>query len=103
MKSLRVILLLCLALAALAQPSPAKRQEFLSKLSAAALDRTQHVVRYDGAYVRIAYPGGDVPAGTGVCTDLVIRAFRHAGYDLQKLLHEDREANPDAYPTGIWA
>jgi uncharacterized protein YijF (DUF1287 family) len=99
MKSLRVILLLCVALAALAQPSPAKRQEFLSKLSAAALDRTHHVVRYDGTYVRIAYPGGDVPAGIGVCTDEVIRAYRAVGIDLQKEVHEDMAANFSAYPT----
>lgn len=53
-------------------------------------------------YHVLAYPGGDVPAGTGVCTDLVIRAFRGAGVDLQKLLHEDRTANPKAYPLQIW-
>ena len=98
MKTLRVIIVLCLALAALAQSSPTKRQEFLSKLSAAALDRTNHTVRYDGAYVRIAYPGGDVPAGTGVCTDEVIRAYRAVGIDLQKEVHEDMAANFSMYP-----
>ena len=53
-------------------------------------------------YEVLAYPGGDVPAGTGVCTDLVVRAFRHAGLDLQRLLHEDRVAHPEAYPTRLW-
>ena len=53
-------------------------------------------------YQVIAYPNGDVPAGTGVCTDLVIRAFRAGGVDLQKLVHEDRVAHPEAYPTGLW-
>ena len=45
------------------------RQEFLKKLVAAAEERTNHAVRYDPAYVRIPYPGGDVPEDTGVCTD----------------------------------
>jgi uncharacterized protein YijF (DUF1287 family) len=47
----------------------AAQREFLGRLSDAAIERTTHVVRYDGAYVRIQYPGGDVPADTGVCTD----------------------------------
>lgn len=74
-------------------------QEFLRKFVAAAIERTQHVVRYDSAYVRIPYPGGDVPAGTGVCTDEVIRAYRAVGIDLQKEVHEDMAANFSAYPS----
>lgn len=58
-------------------------------------------VRYVPDYVSIAYPGGDVPAETGVCTDVVIRALRECGHDLQKLLHEDMRANFSRYPT-IW-
>jgi uncharacterized protein YijF (DUF1287 family) len=65
---------------------------------AAAIERTQHVVRYDPAYVRIPYPGGDVPADTGVCTDEVIRAYRALGVDLQKEVHEDMVQNFSAYP-----
>lgn len=53
-------------------------------------------------YVVLKYPGGDVLEGTGVCTDLVIRSFRFAGIDLQKLVHEDRVEHPEAYPTQIW-
>ena len=53
---------------------------------------------YDGAYRRIGYPNGDVPMHTGVCTDVVIRAFRHAGIDLQMLVHEDMKRNFGAYP-----
>lgn len=53
---------------------------------------------YDPAYRRIAYPGGDVPRETGVCTDVIIRAYRHAGTDLQKLVHEDMKANFGRYP-----
>ncbi|NLS01433.1 DUF1287 domain-containing protein [Rhizobium sp. P38BS-XIX] len=54
---------------------------------------------YDPAYVRLTYPGGDVPPDRGVCTDVVIRAYRRAfGLDLQALLHEDMKANFAAYP-----
>jgi len=74
------------------------RQEFLKNLVAAADERTQHTVRYDPAYVRIPYPGGDVPPDTGVCTDEVIRSYRAVGVDLQKEVHEDMEKNFSAYP-----
>ena len=75
------------------------QQAFLEKLSAAAIERTLHVVRYDPQYVRIPYPGGDVPADTGVCSDEVIRAYRALGIDLQKEVHEDIVANFSAYPN----
>jgi uncharacterized protein YijF (DUF1287 family) len=67
-------------------------------LSAAAIERTNHHVRYDPAYVRISYPGGDVPADTGVCTDEVIRSYRALGVDLQKEVHEDMAAHFSEYP-----
>jgi uncharacterized protein len=75
----------------------AARQDFLKRFVAAAIERTHHTVRYDPAYVKIPYPGGDVPAGTGVCTDEVIRAFRAVGVDLQKEVHEDMQQNFSAY------
>ncbi len=53
---------------------------------------------YDPAYVRLAYPGGDVPEDRGVCTDVVIRAFRAQGLDLQRSIHEDMRGNFDVYP-----
>ena len=56
---------------------------------------------YDGSYVRLAYPGGDVPADRGVCTDVVIRAFRAAGLDLQQAVHEDMRGHFGAYPR-LW-
>jgi len=74
------------------------REQFLLKLVAAAVERTDHTVRYDPAYVRIAYPNGDVPADTGVCTDEIIRSYRALGVDLQKEVHEDMEHNFSAYP-----
>jgi uncharacterized protein len=72
--------------------------QFLSALVDAAVERTHHTVRYDPAYVRIPYPGGDVPADTGVCTDEVIRSYRAVGVDLQKEVHEDMERDFSAYP-----
>jgi len=65
---------------------------FTNDLVSAANDRTQHNVRYDGAYHRLAYPNGDVPANIGVCTDVVIRSYRVLGIDLQQLVHEDMRA-----------
>ena len=53
--------------------------------------------RYDGSWVRLPYPGGDPGWAIGVCSDVVIRAFRHAGIDLQRLVHEDILAAPGAY------
>lgn len=75
------------------------RQEFTKGLVAAAIERTHHSVRYVSEYVRIPYPGGDVPADTGVCTDEVIRAYRAVGVDLQKEVHEDMEQNFAVYPN----
>ena len=89
------------AAASAAQVEPgdlSARQEFSRKLVKAAVARTQHVVRYDPAYVGIPYPGGDVPADTGVCTDEVIRAYRAVGVDLQKEVYEDMKKNFSAYP-----
>ncbi len=71
---------------------------FASRLVAAALERSRHSVRYDGAYVKIPYPGGDVPVATGVCTDVVIRSYRALGIDLQKEVHEDMRRSFSSYP-----
>jgi hypothetical protein len=71
---------------------------FATRVAHAALDRTRQEVRYDPAYVKLAYPGGDVPASTGVCTDEVIRTYRALGLDLQKLVHEDMKAHFSKYP-----
>ena len=64
----------------------------------AAMERLSQEVAYDGAYQRLDYPGGDVPDNIGVCTDLVVRAYRGVGIDLQQLVHEDMLSNFDAYP-----
>jgi uncharacterized protein len=96
-----VILTLAIVLTPLARSfsySQSPSEQFLSRLLAAAHERTAHTVRYDPAYVRIAYPNGDVPADTGVCTDEIIRIYRAASIDLQKLVHEDMLQNRAAYP-----
>jgi uncharacterized protein len=77
---------------------PVRQQQFLDRFVAAAVERTHHPVRYDSAYVRITYPGGDVPASTGVCTDEIIRAYRAVGIDLQREVHEDMANHLPAYP-----
>jgi uncharacterized protein YijF (DUF1287 family) len=68
------------------------------KLVSAARSQTQTPVVYDGTYRPIAYPMGDVPRNRGVCTDVVIRAYRAVGIDLQVLVHEDMRANFARYP-----
>ncbi|MGH8106902.1 MAG: DUF1287 domain-containing protein, partial [Arenimonas sp.] len=56
---------------------------------------------YDPAYSRIAFPMGDVPMERGVCSDVVIRAYRKAGVDFQALVHKDMRAYFSFYPK-IW-
>ncbi len=67
-------------------------------LSESAILITKDKVTYDGAYFSIPYPNGDVPSDKGVCTDVVIRAYRKLGIDLQKEVHKDMKANFNSYP-----
>ena len=74
------------------------------RLVAAADDRPNHPARYDPGYVKIAYPNGDVPPDSGVCTDEIIRIYRAVGIDLQKEVHGDMLADRSAYPFKLkWA
>lgn len=82
-------------------PAAALAGSFQQKLVAAALERTEHFVIYNGSYRKIGYPMGDVPKYFGVCTDVVIRAYRSLGIDLQQLVHEDMKTHFDLYP-GSW-
>lgn len=75
-------------------PTATKRERFIQ----AAMDQIGVTVMYDPAYVKLTYPGGDVPLDRGVCTDVVIRALRKLGLDLQALVHIDMEKNFSAYP-----
>lgn len=75
----------------------------LLDLVEAAKERTTHTVIYDGSYIKIAYPNGDVPSSIGVCTDVIIRSYRKLGVDLQVLVHEDMRDNFSLYPSNrIW-
>jgi uncharacterized protein YijF (DUF1287 family) len=92
MRQLLVLLVLTAASAAFAD-SP--------ELVSAARQQTRSAVTYDGSYARVGYPMGDIPSSRGVCTDLVIRAYRVIGIDLQVLVHEDMRAHFDLYPH-LW-
>lgn len=74
------------------------QNQFAQKLSDAALSLTRDEVTYDPAYYSIKYPNGDVAANKGVCTDVVVRAYRKLGIDLQKEVHEDMKKNFSKYP-----
>lgn len=94
---------LLLVTAMLSLNAHADTDNFSQRLVVAAMERTNHQVTYDGAYVRIPYPNGDVPDDKGVCTDVVIRSYRALGIDLQQLVHEDIAANFSRYPSNrIW-
>ena len=90
--------LLCAAMAVYLSLVAVAGEPTTDRFIAAALAQTQHQVTYDGAYRRIPYPGGDVPSDRGVCTDVVIRAYRAIGIDLQQHVHEDMLVAFDAYP-----
>jgi uncharacterized protein len=80
--------------------SPAQSTSRSTQLIAAARKQVGVTLIYDPAYSRLAFPGGDVPRSKGVCTDVVIRAYRDAfGIDLQSLVNADMKANFEAYPN----
>jgi uncharacterized protein YijF (DUF1287 family) len=89
---------LALSAAQTRPPNGNPHQDFLNNLVAAAIERTNHSVRYVSTYVHIEYPGGDVPADTGVYSDEIIRAYRAVGVDLQKEVHQDMVKNWADYP-----
>jgi uncharacterized protein YijF (DUF1287 family) len=64
-----------------------------------AIEQVGKTTGYDPSYQKIEYPNGDVPIETGVCSDVIVRAFRKANIDLQKEVHEDMKNNFSAYPT----
>jgi len=85
---------------------PANPQMVATELSTAlkpvvenAIEQTRYTISYDPAYVKLDYPGGDLPIEKGVCADVIIRAFRKGGIDLQKEIHEDMARNFSAYPN----
>lgn len=69
-----------------------------ARLVSAAEEQTAYTKSYDPAYRKIPYPNGDVPVETGVCSDVVIRAYRALGIDLQQRVHEDMKRHFALYP-----
>lgn len=80
---------------------PVNLDPFYLKLAEAAEERSKSKVKYDGRYLQIEYPNGDVPAEMGVCSDEVVRSYRKLGIDLQKEVHEDMSKAFNKYPK-IW-
>ena len=72
-----------------------------AKFIEVAISLEDSSVRYDGSYRKIDYPLGDVPADVGVCSDVIVRAYRGIDIDLQQLVHEDMKKNFSVYPK-IW-
>jgi len=88
-----------------AEQHPAERPQLnditsqpIRDVLASAHDQLKITTHYTQEYRVIPYPNGDMPPETGACTDVVIRAFRNAGVDLQKEVHDDMAANFSAYP-----
>lgn len=78
--------------------TPAKQPDAARLIVESAKKQAVDAATYDPSYVKLTYPGGDVPADRGVCTDVVIRALRAAGYDLQRLIREDMKKSFERYP-----
>lgn len=89
-----LLILLCIA-------RVAAQDDVRQKLVKEAVKLTEQPVVYDPSYFRIPYPNGDIPADKGVCTDVVIRAYRKIGIDLQQKVHEDMQENFGKYPK-LW-
>ena len=95
---MKKIIVLILLFNLIVQPFIAQ-SEFGKRLADSAFTLTKQKVKYDKTYFQIKYPNGDVPAGKGVCTDVIIRTYRKFGIDLQKEVHEDIASNFDKYPN----
>lgn len=94
-RALAILLVLSSAVTSLAQTT------FFDRLADSTFTLTRQSVTYDPTYFSIAYPNGDVPGNKGVCTDVIIRAYRKMGIDLQEEVHEDMVFNFSKYPK-IW-
>lgn len=80
------------------KPLPVNATPGLKQVIQSAIDQTSVTTGYDPSYVKIDYPGGDVPQDRGVCADVIVRAFRKGGIDLQKEVHEDMKDAWSEYP-----
>lgn len=91
-----IIVALCAAPTGAAQVSPR-----ISRVLEGAYQQVGTTTIYDSSYRRLSFPGGDVPIERGVCSDVIVRAYRHAGLDLQLLVNKDMSGNFRAYPQ-LW-
>lgn len=71
---------------------------FSDRLAASALARTKESITFDNSYYEIDFPAGDIPANKGNRSDLIVRAYRGVGIDLQKKVHSDMLENFRSYP-----
>lgn len=70
----------------------------MEAVASSANDQMNWGIQYDGRYVKLPYPGGDVPRDRGVCSDVIVRAWRAIGLDFQRLVHEDMKSAWREYP-----
>lgn len=95
---MRALVMGCLVAGLGCQSRPIKPALPAPPVVAAAMRQVGVTTKYSQQYFSLKYPGGDPPPETGACTDVVIRAFRRLGVDLQKEVHEDMRKNFDKYP-----
>ena len=81
------------------RPLPANSSPDLKRVIDGAIEQVGITTSYDPSYQKLQYPNGDVPIETGVCSDVIVRAFRKADIDLQKDVHEDMKGSFSSYPT----
>jgi uncharacterized protein YijF (DUF1287 family) len=81
------------------RPLPTNSSPNLKRLIDGAIEQVGTTTSYDPSYQKLQYPNGDVPIETGVCSDVIVRAFRKAAIDLQKDMHEDMKDSFSSYPT----
>lgn len=82
----------------IAKPLPEGASTQLKQFIDGAVEQSKITTGYDPSYVKLAYPNGDVASETGVCADVIVRAFRKVGIDLQKEVHEDMKRAWAEYP-----
>ncbi len=102
---MRILLLLGVLIVVFCSPVVAQSTEapFGQELSKAASKSLNTDIHYNGSYVSLEYPWGDVPETQGVCADVIVRAYRELGIDLQKRLHKDMKSDFAAYPSKeVW-
>jgi uncharacterized protein YijF (DUF1287 family) len=93
MKLWNAILILLFFVTGLQAEKPSMKERFI----AAARSQVGKTLIYDPSYVKLKFPGGDVPMVRGVCTDVLVRAFRGVGIDLQQRIHRHKRTHPELY------